>query len=301
MMNDGVRRSGRLAREVAVLLIGSDSEGRVFSENTRTVVLSFHGAGILSAHTLVPEEELILRSLESHREAEIRVVGEIGSQHGLHTYGVAFLDLTLDFWQLPFPPAPTVSQSSATMSLECVSCKSSILLEHADLEFDVHAVQGGVIRYCTKCGFSTMWKHPSHLSVTAPLVVPAAVKRQPVPAPTAIAVLEPPAHPTMSLEPLAANPFTDRRCRVRAKVNYTACIRSESFGDDVVDCIDMSRGGLSFRTGHAYLLAAVVQVAVPFSRETPEAPAIFVPARVAHVRQLSGTDLYRVGLAFIRR
>src|SRR6266481_9136349 len=71
-------------------LIGSDAEGRMFTEDSRTVILSLHGAGIVSSHKLIAEQELILRSKESDREAEIRVVGEIGSEDGRYTYGVAF-------------------------------------------------------------------------------------------------------------------------------------------------------------------------------------------------------------------
>jgi hypothetical protein len=56
----------------------------------------------------------------------------------------------------------------------------------------------------------------------------------------------------------------DRRQRVRAKVNYFACVLSETFGKDVVTCIDMSRGGLGFRTKNAYAISAEVTVAVPF-------------------------------------
>jgi len=54
---------------VPILLIGSDTEGRVFSEETCTVVLSLHGGGGISTHKLLAEQELVLRSLESVREA----------------------------------------------------------------------------------------------------------------------------------------------------------------------------------------------------------------------------------------
>jgi PilZ domain len=50
-----VRRSGRFTIAVPILLIGSDSEGRVFSEETKTVIISLHGAGFLSPHKLVAD------------------------------------------------------------------------------------------------------------------------------------------------------------------------------------------------------------------------------------------------------
>jgi len=37
------RRSGRVKKEIPILLIGSDADGWVFTEETHTVVLSLHG------------------------------------------------------------------------------------------------------------------------------------------------------------------------------------------------------------------------------------------------------------------
>jgi hypothetical protein len=51
MTNSTVRRSGRIPREIPILLIGSDMEGTVFSEETKTVMISLHGAGIVSTQT----------------------------------------------------------------------------------------------------------------------------------------------------------------------------------------------------------------------------------------------------------
>jgi hypothetical protein len=64
-------------------------------------------------------------------------------------------------------------------------------------------------------------------------------------------------------------PDANRRLHRQAKVNYYACVRSETFGDDIVPCIDMSRGGLSFKTKHPYPRSSVVHIAVPFAREAP--------------------------------
>ena len=41
------RRSGRLSKQIPIVIIGADEEGRVFSEETHTVVVSLHGAGIV--------------------------------------------------------------------------------------------------------------------------------------------------------------------------------------------------------------------------------------------------------------
>lgn len=155
-----LRRSGRITKSVPILLIGSDTEGRVFSEETRTVVLSLHGAGVISAHKLLAEQELVLRSPESGREAEIRVVGEIAVQEDTHTYGAAFINEDLDFWQMEFPPPPSLEERRLELLLECTACGSSVTVLNGDYEFDVCAIHGGLVRYCSECGYVTVWSRP---------------------------------------------------------------------------------------------------------------------------------------------
>src|SRR5215470_16721107 len=103
MTSQGVRRSSRIPKEIPILLVGSDIEGKVFSENTKTVLLSRHGAGIVSQYKLSAEQELILRRLDTNKETEVRVVGQIGVEGEVYTYGVAFLDPTNNFWGIRFP------------------------------------------------------------------------------------------------------------------------------------------------------------------------------------------------------
>src|SRR5260370_12408369 len=146
MAPEGMRRSGRIPKEIAILLVGSDLEGKVFSEQPKTVVLSRHGAGIVSQHKLVPEQELILRRLDTNSEAEIRIVGQIGSQSDKYTYGAAFLDPEIDFWGVKFPSL-TDSEIRATRSLlECSGCKGREAVDHTDPPPDVLAVNEGIVR-----------------------------------------------------------------------------------------------------------------------------------------------------------
>ncbi|HWY08197.1 MAG TPA: PilZ domain-containing protein [Candidatus Acidoferrales bacterium] len=350
MTSEKMRRSGRLSKSVPILLIGSDAEGRVFSEDTHTVVLSLHGAGIVSTHKLIAEQELILRSMESDCEAEIRVAGEIGSEHGRYTYGVAFLDDELDFWKMDFPAPPSPAERPLELVLECSSCGATVTLLNGDYEFDVCAIHGGLVRYCTECGFATVWKRPERGG--APRIVRPKVERKVEPpprpavavehgelelveeesvapqfaeyiAPRVTANLEPRAeraearvesrvedrageraearveHEARTATTSTTTAVEDRRQRVRAKVNYFACVRSEAFGKDVVTCIDMSRGGLGFRTKNAYAISTDVTIAVPFSPESPDAPAIYVPARVVNIAELPELKMFRCGVSFL--
>jgi len=202
-----MRSSGRIPKQIPILLIGSDLGGRVFSEHTTTVLLSLHGAGILSRHKLSPEQELILRWTEKNTEAEIRVVGHIGEQSGRHTYGVAFFDLNLNFWGIDFPPVSPLEKELGLLSLVCSSCNTLEKVDDTSFEADICATNEGVLRYCKRCGSSTLWKplHPvtnqqsaSVKDAQLPLFSPS-----PTPPPSQI-----PATPSNSIPAPAALPIT---------------------------------------------------------------------------------------------
>jgi hypothetical protein len=160
MSSDGARRSGRIPKQIAITLIGSDLEGRVFSERTKTVVLSRHGAGIISTFKLSPEQELVIRSEETRKEIEGRVVGQIGSNEDTYIYGVAFLDQNVNFWGIDFPDLSEAEQRASQTLLECSSCHARETADHSDLASDVMAINQSIVRFCQKCGSSTVWKQP---------------------------------------------------------------------------------------------------------------------------------------------
>src|SRR5438876_9556623 len=166
-----VRRSNRIAREIAILLVGSDMEGKVFSEQTKTVLLSRHGAGIVSRYKLSAEQELILRRLDTNKEAEVRLVGRIGVEGEVYTYGVAFLDSTNNFWGMDFPAPSEAEKRMRMVSLECGSGQTKETVEQSDLESDVYRINEGIVRYCKKCGSSTFWKGASGDVEEAPVMV----------------------------------------------------------------------------------------------------------------------------------
>ena len=158
MPPDDTRRSGRIPKQIAITLVGSDIEGRVFSERTKTVLLSRHGAGIQSTYKLSAEQELVIRSEESHKEIEARVVGQIGSDGDTYIYGVAFLDSKINFWGLDFPDLTESEKRASKTLIECGNCRTREMADHSDLAADVMAVNKGIVRYCKKCGSSTLWK-----------------------------------------------------------------------------------------------------------------------------------------------
>src|SRR5258706_4346481 len=177
MPPEGVRRSSRIPREIGILLVGSDMEGKMFSEQTKTVLLSRHGAGIVSQYALYAEQELILRRLDTDKEAEIRVVGQLGNDGGLYTYGVAFLNPEMDLWGVKFQGMTDSEKVASRVLLQCSSCKTRETVEQSDLESDVYLVNEGIVRSCKNCGSSTFWKQATDEETGEPATV------QPVPLP----------------------------------------------------------------------------------------------------------------------
>jgi hypothetical protein len=331
-MPDGTRRSGRIPKQVAIALIGSDIEGRVFSERTKTVVLSRHGAGIVSEYKLSSEQELVIRNEESHREVEARVVGQIGSDGQKYIYGVAFLDTKSNFWGVDFPELSETERQAAKTLLECSNCRARETADHSDLASDVMAINESIVRYCQRCGSSTLWKQaaPGDGSTGGSDDLPAAATSDSA----SLGAAERPSTfagpgwmPTESHPPVAtverdgtrfadtdppapegAAPFThqsvvstkereNRRKHARTRVNFKACVRRAGMDNDVVACEDMSRGGLRFKSKRQYFDKALIEVAVPYS---PGDQAIFVPAQVVYVQELPEQKLYRCGVMYLR-
>lgn len=298
MPPEGVRRSSRIPKEIAVLLTGSDIEGKVFSEQTKTVLLSRHGAGIVSRYKLSAEQELILRRLDTNQETEVRLVGQIGVEDEVYTYGAAFLDSTNNFWDINFPTPSEEEQQSRVVLMECGSCQTRETVEQSDLESDVYLVNEGLVRYCKNCGSSTLWKRGSGDAEEVPTVVEMVQSRsmgwvdeeEPSPAPAPVAVAAPP-------ESAPSARKENRRKHVRTKVSFKACVRSFAHGDDIVACEDVSRGGLCFKSRKPYVENFKIEVAAPY---TPGMQNLFAPAEIVHVRELKDEKKFRCGVAYLK-
>lgn len=333
MPSDSRRRSGRIPKQLAIFLLGSDIDGRIFSEETKTVVLSRHGAGITSQYKLSPEQEIIIRGVDSGKEADARVVGQIGSQDNTYIYGVAFLDPALNFWGLDFGELTDAEKQASRALLECSSCQLRETVDHSDLEADVFAINRSAVRYCKRCGSSTVWKRAAEEAAASPTPVPArsletvpeiaSAEADPIPTAASTAREGPPAKSRSTLEPdrpaehapvalrgatLAPSERTpaaptavarpeDRRKHARTRVKFKACIRRPGMADDIVSCEDMSRGGLRFKSKKQYFATTMIEVAVPYS---PGDQSIFVPGEIVYVHETPGEGMFHCGVAYIK-
>lgn len=320
----GMRRSGRVSKEVPVILSGADAAGRQFSERTRTLVLSLHGASVICHHKLIPEQEAYLRVLSNNCEVEVRICGQIGEREDGYIYGVAFADPEVDFWHMEFPPTQALPSDLIPVTLECSGCHRQISLQFDATEMDVYTVNEGSLRYCSRCSLSTIWKIALPVSspkgelkprtalpeidlfekklvpMIAEIQVPVQATPSPIGPATPVAYVSAPVvvaasavvPPAPPLKPTQPNRRADRRTRVK----YNACIRVSGWAEEVVPCEDMSRGGFSFHSKRQYSVETMIEAAVPY---TPGGVSIFVPAQIANAAPLRDS-LFRYGVAYIR-
>jgi PilZ domain len=374
------RRSGRIAKELDIVLLGTDTTGKVFSEATKTVVLSRHGAGIVSRYRFTPDEVLRLRLPDSSKEAEVRLVGQIGGEPGRYIHGVAFVDPDLHFWPMEFPPpeSPESFESgSHPLALECSLCQERQNVEPHEIEEDVYSVNGNILRYCESCGTATPWKKAAGEQLPAPgaaaskapmkaprpspappecielplrVASPVAVFRQPLTASylaasgapasrysgasaleefssfgeeqaspdaaRATAVLQPPevAAPAASareeadispVKPEVVLPLLldangkriNRRRHMRIRVNFSACVRQAAHTDEIVECENISKGGVCFHSLQKYAMDSLIEIAAPYS---PGETALFAHAKVKRIEALSGGLVFRYGLEYMK-
>jgi hypothetical protein len=322
MSFEHLRRSSRIPKELAILLTGSDLDGKGFSEMTKTVLLSRYGAGIISTHKLSAEQEIIVRYLDTNKEVLVRVVGRIGSEGEIYTYGVAFVDPgTIDFWGIDFAHVSEKDKEARCVLLECGNCKERETVEHSDVESDVLIINEGIVRYCKKCGDSTLWKRASEVQDKRPVLLAAgsvasvSSSRQATKITTTEAPRSPqgsksgPTPANLQSSPTAPTPSAhgtpgerkpsasgdNRRKHPRARVSYKACIRRSGFTDEIVACEDMSKGGIRFSSRKRYFEHTAIEVAVPYS---PGSNAIFVPAEIAWVVEITKDKLYKCGVIY---
>jgi hypothetical protein len=368
------RRSGRIAKELAIVLLGTDATGKVFSEETNTVVLSRHGAGVVTRYRFSPDELLTLRLPGTAKEAAIRLVGQIGGEPGRYVYGVTFVDPDPDFWPMEFPPPDPFEPASQQIALECSLCQARMEIEQGDIEEDVYSVNGNILRYCDECGTSTPWKKVEGKILPGPLarpaksnfitssLTPASQTSKPAssaPAPSFVESFEPllgesrthgsigpssysassatsefaalsdvhtspavaSATAVLHPEPVTVPPATkvahssaklqdvparqldnngrplNKRRNVRIRVSFSACVRHPAHADQVVECENVSKGGVCFHSLQQYPLDSFIEVAAPFS---PGEAALFVPGQIKRVEPLSGGLVFRYGVEYTK-
>jgi hypothetical protein len=252
------RRSDRVTLALALEVGGVDADGRKFTENATTELVSRYGCSILTKRRLAAGGLLVLKR-STGQTAHVRVVGQVGIRDHGNVYGTAFAEAQPAFWGVYFPLAAGPESSGARALLRCTACRRQEVTSLEPPEVVVFEANQWITRFCPQCQVETGWQPVR--SDAQQTTVPAKVSRNP-------------------------------RTRMRA----IACVTQPGGEQDLTQLLDISRGGICFRSKREYPVQAWIQVAVPY---TPEAANIFVPGRIAWHRT-TPDRLHEHGVQYVK-
>jgi Tfp pilus assembly protein PilZ len=158
----GRRRTERILAPVRIRVIGNDAAGISFAEDTVTVSFNQQGARISLTHSLLPDDIVVLKNLETGVEGEFRVVGAFQQVFGSRReWGIEAVNPESSIWGVEFTAAADAVEPKVMM--ECAACKTAAQNTVSGIEYDVLLATGLVSRHCDRCNETTRWK-PSQLA-----------------------------------------------------------------------------------------------------------------------------------------
>jgi len=259
------RKGDRVSISIAVRVSATDASGQHFTDVVQTVNVSRNGCCLVTKKSLVPGQKIYLRRLGSEEEAVGRLVGQVGLRDDGNLYGIEVLNPGDSFWGIRFPPQKELEQGAVRILLQCSGCKSCEEVALNEVDLSVFQITHRLTRRCQTCGNNSMWetvpdgRSGSDASGTS---VKKAEKRR---------------HPRISMR-------------------TTGCIGPVGLNADVVDVMNVSRGGVCFRSVRVYPQDTWVQVAVPY---TANAANIFVAGRIVRSRKLID-GLVEYGVEYVK-
>jgi PilZ domain len=161
MSERAIRRSGRIEREVPIIVSGTDANSEAFSEKTRTILISSHGAKIKVRHQPVAGEPLIICWAEKQKEAPARIAWQRPLIDGSCECGVEFLDSDLNFWEADFPTVGNRQGVAASFLLECSRCHTQRVFDLDSFEETNLRLNQGLMRPCPRCQNFVIWNIPA--------------------------------------------------------------------------------------------------------------------------------------------
>jgi len=283
MSSQSRRRTDRVSLTILLDVAGADTNGQEFNEPAKTLMISRHGAVIVLARDLRPEQQIQIRRKapsESHRQSLVRVVERMDQQEDGYVYRVALLDSGMDMWGVDFPAISESAEAVARMLLECTYCRQREVAYLTELELRAFETNRGIARHCRKCNVPSIWIQVPHEQEKRVSSRAAKGRR---------------AADTVDVKSPAAEQRARQRLRLRTRLS--ACIRQPGQDDELAVCEDISPIGMCFRSKRRFDADALVEVAVPYA---PDAANIFLPARVVYSEALPKAGLFRHGTEYRR-
>ncbi len=256
-------RQFRISIALPVEVVGIDLHGNEFSDVTYTEQVSSHGANLVLNRQLGPDQQLLLKRNGS--QAVARAVGQIGIRDmnvrvSGFLYAVALPEITnQQLWNVVFPPD---ANGFTNFQMYCDKCKDCVTVALDEIKRSVLEINHRLCRTCSICATATFWSEVKE-SISS------------------------------SASQTETSP-EDRRKQRRVKMKTSACICRPGEEADVAQALDISRGGLSFRSSHEYIEDTWVRIAVPY---TPGNANIFVAGRIAW-RRSTASDMWEYGVQY---
>lgn len=276
-----LRRSDRVSLTLLLEASGTDSHGNAFADPTRTLLLNQTGAVIVLDRELKTDQQIHLKRkspMESHREADVRVVGQFGRDREGLLYGVEILDPQNDLWGVEFPPIANSEEAVARMLLECSYCRGREVAYLNELDLRGFETNRGIARHCKVCEVPSIWTQAPHEDEKKLNSRSARARRD-------------------SKNALPEGGEQRERQRLRMKTRLTACIRQAGADDELAVCEDISPIGMCFRSKRRFDADASIDVAVPYA---PDSANIFLPARIVYSEEMPKAGLFRHGTEYRR-
>ena len=275
-----IRRSDRVSLTLLLDASGTDSHGQSFAVPTRTLQINQTGAVVVLDRDLNTDQPIHLKrksTAESHREGDVRVVGQFGREKDGFLYGVEILPGQSDLWGVEFPPIATSEEAVARMLLECSYCRAREVVYLNELDLRGFETNRGIARHCKACGVPSIWTQAPHEDEKK--LTRSRARRD-------------------QKDSLPEGGEQRERQRIRMKTRLTACIRQAGADDELAVCEDISPIGMCFRSKRRFDANASIDVAVPYA---PDSANIFLPARIIYSEEMPKAGLFRHGTEYRRR
>ncbi len=277
-MSEGAhkRRSDRVSLSIPIRIKATDAKGEIFHERTQTQAISRHGAKILLGRSLPSQQEISILNLWTNREAQARVVGQMGISPDGYYYGVELCDTGFNLWGIDFPPSVDTEQSAGRALLECTVCQSREVVLLNDLHLEVFQATQRLSRLCARCHDTTTW---TALLVGAEVAKAAADGK------------------ALEAARAAFQATREQRKSRRLEIHVAACVRTPLHGEEQCLTENISRGGFCFKGRTLYGVGSLVEAAVPYVKGGAN---IFVPARIVWERELKEAGSCVSGVSYLQ-
>jgi PilZ domain len=257
------RKGDRISISISVQISCADLTGKHFTEVVQTVNVSRNGCCLLLKQSLSIGQKIHLQRIGSREDAVGRVVGQTGICAEGNLYGIEVLNPDENFWGIRFPHQKELEEGSVRVLLKCSACQNCEEAALNEVDLSVFQITHRLTRKCQACSANTVW--------------------EPVPHKTEVGAAQ------NSKKP-------DKRKYARVSMKTVACIGPPGPQADVVDVVNVSRGGVCFCSSRTYREDTWVQVAVPYTLGSAN---IFVAGRIVRSRKM-GNALTEYGVEYVK-